>query len=83
MAFTQIQYNKLCDAISAGVKTVSYADKSVTYHNLNDMMALKKAMETDLGIGKKYKRRVCFNKNLQAHQGFPYGSNQDIYVNEI
>lgn len=83
MAFSLEQYSKLQDAIASGVRTVQYGDKSVTYHSLSEMTALMKLMETSLGIGNKTRTRVVFNKGLGVHQGFPYESTEDIYVNSI
>jgi hypothetical protein len=52
MAYTQDQYTALVDAISQGVTKVKYADKEVEYRSLDDMLRLKKLMETELGLVK-------------------------------
>lgn len=49
--FTQTQYETLCAAIASGTKKVEYADKKVEYKSLKDMLAVKRLMEEDLGIG--------------------------------
>lgn len=49
-AFTQEQYNTLCAAIAEGARRVKYQDKEVEYHSLSEMLRLKTAMESDLGL---------------------------------
>ena len=49
--YTLEQYQALCAAIGQGALMVQYADKRVEYRSLNDMLAIKKLMEQDLGIG--------------------------------
>lgn len=61
--YTQQQYDKLMEAIAQGVLEVKYANRSVTYRSLEDMLAIKDLMEQDLGIGayasnKQGRRRV-------------------------
>lgn len=48
MAFTEIQYNTLKEAISTGTKKVKYADKEVEYQSLSDMMRVLSIMEAEL-----------------------------------
>lgn len=45
------QYIALVQAIADGAFRVKYQDKEVTYRSQSDMLALKRAMEADLGIG--------------------------------
>lgn len=66
--YTMQQYEALCSAIALGSKTVMYADKRVEYRSLDEMLAIKKLMEQDLGIGsgdpnfKGYRRVAIFDK---------------------
>ena len=48
MRFTLQQYEKLKDAITEGVRSVQYGDKTVTYHSMAEMMKLLEIMEEDL-----------------------------------
>ncbi len=50
MAYTIEQYNALQAAIAEGALSVRYADKSVTYRSLDEMMRILKLMATDLGL---------------------------------
>ena len=50
MAYTIEQYNALQAAIAEGALSVRYADKSVTYRSLDEMMRILKHMATDLGL---------------------------------
>lgn len=40
MAWTQAQADALAAAIATGAKTVHYADRTVTYHDLDEMRSL-------------------------------------------
>lgn len=50
MAFTQEQYEALKAAVAEGALSVRYADKSVTYRSLDEMLRLLKLMATELGL---------------------------------
>ncbi|BFT62359.1 phage head-tail joining protein [Pseudomonas moorei] len=50
MAYTIEQYNALQAAIAEGALSVRYADKSVTYRSLDEMMRILKLMSTELGL---------------------------------
>jgi hypothetical protein len=50
MAYTIEQYNALQAAIAEGALSVRYADKSVTYRSLDEMMRILKLMATELGL---------------------------------
>lgn len=56
MAFTQAQLDTLEEAIAGGVLTVEYADKRVTYHSLDQMLALRDQMRRELGVGSNTRR---------------------------
>lgn len=55
--YTLSQYQALTAAIALGATKVQYADKTVEYRSLSDMIRLKEAMESDLGISKNIVRR--------------------------
>lgn len=44
MAWTQADIDALDVAIKQGVQTVSYADRTVTYRSLDDMLRLRQVM---------------------------------------
>lgn len=50
MAFTIEQYQALQAAIAEGALSVRYADKSVTYRSLDEMIRILKLMANDLGF---------------------------------
>jgi hypothetical protein len=50
MAWTQADLDALKAARAAGVKTVAYGDKSVTYNSPADMVAVQLEMEEELGL---------------------------------
>lgn len=50
MAFTLEQYEALKAAVAEGALSVRYADKSVTYRSLDEMLRLLKLMATELGL---------------------------------
>ncbi|OHD34707.1 MAG: hypothetical protein A2004_00020 [Spirochaetes bacterium GWC1_61_12] len=50
MAYTLEQYSALQAAIAEGALTVRYADKSVQYRSLDEMMRILKLMATELGL---------------------------------
>jgi hypothetical protein len=57
MAYTEAQYKKLKDAIAAGVHSVSYGDKAVTYRSIAEMKEALLVMENDL-YPEKQRRRL-------------------------
>jgi len=71
MAFTQLQYDALNDAISQGALIVEYGDKRVTYRSLDEMIRIKGLMEQDLGFYKGKSRAILStyssgqNKSIQ------------------
>lgn len=48
--YTIEQYSALAAAIAEGALSVRYADKSVTYRSLDEMLRILKLMETNLGL---------------------------------
>ncbi|CAI8929317.1 MULTISPECIES: phage head-tail joining protein [Pseudomonas] len=50
MAFTIEQYQALQAAIAEGALSVRYADKSVTYRSLDEMIRILKLMAGELGL---------------------------------
>jgi hypothetical protein len=50
MAYTTEQYEALKAAIAGGERTVRYADRSVEYRSIEEMMQILRLMESDLGI---------------------------------
>lgn len=48
MAFTLEQYNTLKEAIAGGELMVRYADRSVTYRSLDEMIRTLRLMEGEL-----------------------------------
>jgi len=48
VAWTQSQLDALDVAISKGTRTVSYGDKTVTYHTLSEMMSLRAQMMAEI-----------------------------------
>lgn len=59
MSFTQDQLTKLEAAIASGALEVRYADKTVKYHAMADMLKARDLMRLELGItssssGRKY-----------------------------
>ncbi|UQY89267.1 hypothetical protein LQE85_08735 [Stenotrophomonas rhizophila] len=60
MAFTTEQITQLEGAIAAGVLSVRYADRTVTYQSLGEMRKLLKQMRCELGtaLGQPRRRRI-------------------------
>lgn len=50
MTYTLEQYQALQAAIAEGALSVRYADKSVTYRSLDEMLRILKVMENSLGL---------------------------------
>jgi hypothetical protein len=61
MAWTQAEYDALKAAIARGVQTVSYNNRTVTYHDLESMRELLAEMERDLAgqAGSAYPYRLA------------------------
>ena len=51
MAWSQTEIDSLKSAIASGVRTVAYADKTVTYHSMADMLTALAAMEAEVSGG--------------------------------
>lgn len=50
-AFTTQQYETLCGMLAKGVTSLSLGNgEQVTYRSLDEMIRLKKLMESDLGL---------------------------------
>lgn len=65
MAYTMEQYSALQAAIAEGALTVRYADKSVQYRSLDEMVRILKLMATDLGLNANNdggRRHASFSK---------------------
>lgn len=60
MAWTQSDIDALKQAIKGGVKTVSYSDRTVTHHSLDEMLRLLSAMEGDTSSGSDGGSRVTY-----------------------
>ena len=50
MAFTQDQLTELEKAISQGVTSVSKGDREIRYKSLDEMIRLRDAMRSELGL---------------------------------
>jgi hypothetical protein len=50
MAWTQAQFDALDTAISMGALTVRYADRTVTYRSLEEMLKIRDMMADELGL---------------------------------
>lgn len=50
MAYTQEQYQALKAAIAGGELQVRYADRSVTYRTVAEMLQILRLMENELGL---------------------------------
>lgn len=50
MAYTLEQYTALQDAIAGGELSVRYADRSVTYRSVAEMLQILRLMRDELGI---------------------------------
>lgn len=54
--FSKEQLEQLETAIAEGTLIVRYADKSVQYRSLEDMLRLREVMRTEIGMNKKQTR---------------------------
>ncbi len=50
MAYTLEQYQALQAAIAGGELSVRYADRSVTYRSIAEMLQILRLMENELGL---------------------------------
>ncbi|KSW22772.1 MULTISPECIES: hypothetical protein [unclassified Pseudomonas] len=50
MAYTLEQYEALKAAIAEGALSVRFADRSVTYRSVDEMIRILRLMESDLGL---------------------------------
>ena len=65
MSYTQSDYDKLCRAISSGTRQVRFADRTVEYRSLDEMVRVKNMMARELGIARRPNRTVgTFQKGL-------------------
>jgi hypothetical protein len=65
MAYTQEQYDALKAAIAGGELSVRYADRSVTYRSIDEMIRILRLMESDLGVNASSSRRyTSFSKGF-------------------
>ncbi len=69
MAFTKEQVTQLEGAIAAGVLSVRYADRTVTYHSLAEMRKLLKQMRDELGHAVGARRRPRIVRLYQSGTG--------------
>ncbi|KRG43046.1 phage head-tail joining protein [Stenotrophomonas geniculata] len=69
MAFTKEQVAKLEAAISAGVLSVRYADRTVTYQSLDSMRRLLKQMRDEIGQASGATRRRRIVRLYQSGTG--------------
>jgi hypothetical protein len=70
MAYTTDQYQTLVSAIAQGAMLVKYADKEVQYRTLDEMLRLKRDMESELKIGtagKSTRRYAQFSTGLNRN----------------
>ena len=65
--YTLSQYQALTAAIALGATKVQYADKSVEYRSLSDMIKLKESMEVDLGIANS---KIVRRKFIEQGRGY-------------
>lgn len=69
MAFTTEQITQLEGAIAAGVLSVRYADRTVTYQSLAEMRKLLKQMRCELGTAAGQPRRRRIVRLYQSGMG--------------
>lgn len=66
--YTQQQFDALCEAIASGALTVTYADRTVTYRSLTDMMRIREDMRKQLAPAGTnagaYRVKMEFDKGL-------------------
>jgi len=67
MAWTQTDLDALNKAISNGVTSVRYADRSVQYRSLNEMLKIRSLMMDELGlpgVAKEAMRKFSYSKGI-------------------
>jgi hypothetical protein len=67
MAYTLEQYQALQTAIAGGELSVRYADRSVTYRSVSEMLQILRLMENELGLNTDTtggRRLTSFSKGL-------------------
>ena len=57
--YTQLQLDKLTEAIALGATTVKYGDKEITYRSLSEMKRIKQEMEAELGTNTTTRRKFA------------------------
>ena len=62
MAFTHAQIDALKAAIAQGVLTVEFADRKVTYRNLQEMRDTLAMMEADLASASRPRAYLAWSK---------------------
>lgn len=66
MAYTTEQYQALKEAIAGGELSVRYADRSITYRSIDEMLRIQRLMEAELfpvaGINTGGRRLTSFSK---------------------
>lgn len=66
-SYTLDQLNTLQDAIAQGVLEVKYADKTVTYRSLNEMVRTRTMISRDLGLLTPSRKFAVHNKGLGSN----------------
>lgn len=67
MAYTEEQYQALKEAVAGGELSVRYADRSVTYRSVAEMLQILRLMESELGINQHLnggRRLASFSKGF-------------------
>lgn len=63
--YTQEQYETLTRAIASGQRRVTYADRTVEYRSLDEMLRVKNEMARELGLIRGPNRTLAsFQKGL-------------------
>ena len=70
MAYTQAQYDELKSAIARGVKSVTYAGKTVQYMSLEEMRSVLNDMAEELGINNTAPTRMPRRTYAAFDKGF-------------
>jgi len=67
MAWTQTQLDAMNTAIAEGTLTVRFADRSVTYRSLNEMLRIRTLMMDEIGtnaVVKDQMRTFSYSKGI-------------------
>lgn len=64
--FSQEQLTALDEAIAQGVLEVKYADKTVTYRSLNEMMRIRSLMLSSVSSKRPSRRLAVHSKGLNG-----------------